>query len=118
MNYDPTTDEALEKYCRNKGYPRPEVWLHGDGSFIWWHKENSKKMSLRAAQNWIRWSAPSGRFHSTREWDAWCAAERILQAKEAVITMQGFRDAIPPPLTDSERQTGMAQISEILAGMR
>ena len=118
MNYDPTSCEALAKYCRNKGYPRPEVWLHCDGSFIWWHKENGKKMVLRAAQNWIRWSAPSGRFHSAREWDGWCAAERILQAKESAVAMQGFRDAIPPRMTDSERQNGTVKISEILAGMR
>ena len=42
----------------------------------------------------------------------------ILQAKESAVAMQGFRDAIPPRMTDSERQNGMAQISEILAAMR
>ena len=101
IDKDSKPSAGVEAYCREKGYPRPELWW---SRFIETFLKNGtrhKDWEL-TAKVWIREESPAGKFHHPATWEKWLAKEKQLQGDEAKRTMGEMQQqtAKPPSLED------------------
>ena len=80
--------EDHEKYCEERGYPKPAVFLE---EFL--DHFNSKLVRWRdwdlVFKRWINRSSPSGRFYDARHWESLLAqSKQQRQKKEASLVRQ------------------------------
>jgi len=71
------------------------------------HKSKGTKYADwdRAFQNWIRWSAPGGRFHNTHEWDRLLVAAKNRIYGDRKRKTPGYDPRGPQPAKPAERSS-------------